>query len=141
LKQWSKRVLAGHKDKLVYLDETGFDLAASRTHGRAERGRKVYGARSGNRRPRTSLIGALVRGKLTAPMLFSGTTNTALFNQWLKDMLAACLGKRHDHYHGQRHLPQIRNDARAHQTGRVLPALPASVLTRTQPYRANMGKP
>jgi transposase len=77
----------------VYLDETGFDLTACRTHGRAPRGMRVYGQRSGNRRPRTSLIGALVKGKLTVPMLFSGTTNTALFNQWLEEALLPAIGK------------------------------------------------
>jgi putative transposase len=77
----------------VYLDETGFDLAACRTHGRAPRGQRVYGLRSGNRRPRTSLIGALVKGRLTAPMLFSGTTNTKVFNQWLKEALLPTIGK------------------------------------------------
>jgi transposase len=77
----------------VYLDETGFDLTACRTHGRAPRGQRVYGQRSGNRRPRTSLIGALVKGKLTAPMLFSGTTNTNVFNQWLKEVLLPAIDK------------------------------------------------
>jgi transposase len=76
----------------VYLDETGFDLTAWRTHGRALRGKRVYGQRSGNRRPRTSLIGALVKGKLTAPMVFSGTTNTILFNQWLEESLLPAIG-------------------------------------------------
>jgi len=34
----------------------------------------------------------LVKGKLTAPMLFSGTTNTALFNQWLEEALLPAIG-------------------------------------------------
>lgn len=93
MKQWAKRVLAGQRDRLVYLDETGFDLSSARTHGRAPRGERVYGLRSGNRRPRTSLIGALVKGKLAAPMLFSGTTNTAVFNQWLEEALLPAIGR------------------------------------------------
>lgn len=92
MKQWAKRILAGERDKLVYLDETGFDLCTARTHGRAPRGQRVYGLRSGNRRPRTSLIGALKEGKLTAPMLFSGTTNTSVFNQWLEEALLPAIG-------------------------------------------------
>lgn len=87
LKRWAKLVLEDKRDTLVYLDETGFDLTAQRDHGRAPPGQRVYGLRSGNRRPRTSLIGALVRGKLTAPMLFEGTTNTALFNDWIAQSL------------------------------------------------------
>lgn len=80
-------MLADKRDTLVYLDETGFDLTAQRDYGRAPPGQRVYGLRSGNRRPRTSLIGALMRGKLTAPMLFEGTTNTALFNDWIAQSL------------------------------------------------------
>ena len=56
------------------------------------RGQKVYGLRSGDRRPRTSLIAALVERKLAAPMLFSGTCNTQIFNQWLEEMLCPMLG-------------------------------------------------
>jgi transposase len=34
----------------------------------------------------------LVKGKLAAPTLFSGTTNTALFNPWLRDALLPGIG-------------------------------------------------
>jgi len=75
----------------VYVDESGFAPSAERQHGWAARGEKVYGLRSGNRRPRTSLIAALIEKKLAAPMLFDGTTNTAIFNQWLEEMLCPLL--------------------------------------------------
>jgi putative transposase len=74
------------------VDESGFAPTAERQHGWAARGEKVYGLRSGNRRPRTSLIAALIEKKLAAPMLFDGTTNTAIFNQWLEEMLCPLLG-------------------------------------------------
>lgn len=38
-------------------------------------------------RPRTSLIGGYCNHKLIAPMLFEGTCNTLLFNDWLEQML------------------------------------------------------
>lgn len=86
-------MLGGQKEKLVYLDETGFDTTTQRSHGRAETGKRLYGKRSGNRRPRTSLIGALAQGKLIAPMVFNGTTNTDVFNQWLERQLLPAIGK------------------------------------------------
>jgi len=47
----------------------------------------VYGEHSGNRRPRESLIAAR-RGKdFLAPMLFPGTANTQLVNEWTEHML------------------------------------------------------
>ena len=47
----------------------------------------MHGFRSGNRRPRTSLIAGLVEKKLTAPCLFEGTCDTDTFNTWLEQML------------------------------------------------------
>ena len=47
----------------------------------------MHGFRSGNRRPRTSLIAGLIDKKLTAPLLFDGTCDTDTFNAWLKQML------------------------------------------------------
>ena len=41
---------------LVYLDESGFEAQSYRPYGWARKGRQVYGERSGNARPRTSLI-------------------------------------------------------------------------------------
>lgn len=43
-------------------------------------GVRVHGLRSSNRRPRTSIIAALVNRRLVAPLLFEGTCNTEIFN-------------------------------------------------------------
>ena len=91
LKVWAKRRLAG--DTLVYLDETGFDLSTQRDYGRAAKGHKVYGTRHGHKRPRTGLLGALIAGRLAAPMLFDGTCNTGVFNAWLQTFLVPRLNK------------------------------------------------
>ncbi len=47
----------------------------------------MHGLRSGNRRPRTSLIAALQNKRLLAPVLFDGTCNTLAFNTWLRQAL------------------------------------------------------
>lgn len=73
------------------MDESGFAPTTERQYGYAPRGEKVYGLRSGNRRPRTSLIAALIEKKLAATMLFEGTTNSVIFNQWLEEMLCPLL--------------------------------------------------
>ena len=72
---------------IVYIDECGFEPEVCRRHGWSQRGHKVHGDHSGHRRPRTSLIAAR-RGKdLLAPMLFSGTADAALVNDWTRRML------------------------------------------------------
>jgi len=72
---------------LVYVDESGFEPEVCRRYGWGLRGQQVFGDHSGNRRPRESLIAAR-RGKdFLAPMLFSGTADTDLVNDWTRHML------------------------------------------------------
>jgi putative transposase len=73
---------------LVYLDESGFEASTYRPYGWARTGKQVYGQRSGNARPRTSLIVAQCGNQLLAPVLFQGATNAAWFNHWLKHCLS-----------------------------------------------------
>lgn len=40
-----------------------------------------------------SLLGAYLNKKLIAPMLFNGTCNTSIFNEWLKHFLLPSLTK------------------------------------------------
>ena len=77
------------KGSIVYLDESGFERTTHRAYGWGLRGKKVYGERSGNKRPRTSLISARQGKRLLAPILFEGSTNAVLFNYWLKSHLFA----------------------------------------------------
>jgi transposase len=91
LKRWYRYREAGKC--FIYVDESGFAPTAQREYGWALRGVKVYGLRSGNRRPRTSLIAGLMGKRLTAPMLFEGTCNTAIFNAWLEQELCPVLNE------------------------------------------------
>lgn len=79
---WSQRA-----DKLIYVDESGFERTADRSRGWACKGQRVAGERSGNPRPRTSLLAAKWGQRLLAPILFEGNTNAEWFNAWLKDHL------------------------------------------------------
>ncbi len=47
----------------------------------------MAGHQNADLRPRTSLIGGYCNNRLLAPMLFEGTCNTTVFNQWLEQML------------------------------------------------------
>lgn len=72
---------------LVYLDESGFAPTTQRNYGRAPRGEKLYGERSGNSRPRTSLIAAKRGKQMLAPVLFEGSTDSVWFNDWFENHL------------------------------------------------------
>jgi len=81
------RKVVKDKGSIVYLDESGFERTSHRAHGWGLRGKKVYGERSGKKRPRTSLISAKQGKRLLAPILFEGSTNAMLFNYWLNNHL------------------------------------------------------
>ena len=76
---------------MVHLTEfisTNQDLRETfRPYAWSPRGQKVHGERNASKRPRTSLIAAKCGKKLLAPILFQGSTNSALFNHWLEHHL------------------------------------------------------
>lgn len=74
-------------EDVVYLDESGFEASAQRNYGRSLRGKKLYGERSGNSRPRTSLIAAKRGKQMLAPVLFQGSTDAIWFNDWFENHL------------------------------------------------------
>ena len=90
LKRWYKYAQAGKT--LIYVDESGFDFYSVRQYGRAPIGQKVYGERPGNRRPRTSFLAArMPDGALAATLLWEGTCNALIFNDWLEKQLCPLL--------------------------------------------------
>jgi len=72
---------------LGVIDESGFEPVPYRHHGWSPRGHRVYGNRSGHQCPRENGIAARRGPDFLAPMLFSGTTDAALVNAWLRHML------------------------------------------------------
>lgn len=79
----------------VYIDESGFVPTVTRRYAYAPKGQRVYGLCSGERRPRTSLLAARIGTIFTAPLLFDGSCNTALFNAWLVHELCPLLHSHH----------------------------------------------
>ncbi|WP_432805947.1 transposase [Ignatzschineria rhizosphaerae] len=68
------------QEKIVYLDETGFDQCLYRTHGRALKGDIIKGFVSGKRFRRTSLVAGLIHRKiLISPFQYEGTMDSVLF--------------------------------------------------------------
>lgn len=75
-------------EKLVYVDETGFDQYLYREYARSPVGVKVEGIVSGKRFRRTSLVAGLVnRTELIAPLEYDGTMDGTLFEFWLTNCL------------------------------------------------------
>jgi len=79
------------EDRLVYVDETGIDQYLHRPYARSLRGCPVFGEISGKRYKRTSLVAGLCMKRITAPLQYSGTMDSVLFEFWFETMLLPCL--------------------------------------------------
>jgi transposase len=72
--------------RLVFVDETGAHTSMTRTHGRAPVGQRVRGAVPGHWDSVTLICGLRLSG-VTAPVVFSGATDTAAFRSYVEQVL------------------------------------------------------
>jgi len=73
--------------KIYYIDESGIDHHLYRTHGWSLRGEKIFADIPGSRRERTCIFSASQKSKLVAPLVFQGSCNSLLVDEWLKTTL------------------------------------------------------
>lgn len=74
-------------NKLVYIDESGIELNIAQDRGWGLVGQILQGKKSGKYFERTNIIAGLVSNKPIAPLVFNGTCNTELFNNWTQQFL------------------------------------------------------
>jgi transposase len=72
--------------RLVFIDESGANIAMTRTHGRAPAGQRVYTNTPGRWESITMTCGMRLSG-VTAPLAFRGATNTDTFEAYVEDVL------------------------------------------------------
>ena len=72
---------------IAYIDESGIDEHYHRERGRAPKGEKVYGEVSGKKFQRTNLVAGFLDGKAVAPLQYSGSTDSSLFEYWFEHQL------------------------------------------------------
>jgi transposase len=72
---------------LVYIDESGIELTVCKDRGWGKKSEKLIGKKSGKYYERTNIIAGLVNNKSIAPMVFNGSCNTDLFNNWVEHFL------------------------------------------------------
>lgn len=74
-------------ERLVYVDETGIDKYLYRQYAYAPRGQLVNGKISGKKYKRTNIIAGICQRAWIAPMIYSGTTDSMLFEHWFENCL------------------------------------------------------
>jgi len=79
-------------EDLVYVDECGIDKYLYREFAYAPCGEKVITKISGKKFKRTNIVSGLCLGEWIAPMEYSGTTDSILFEFWFENCLLKELG-------------------------------------------------
>jgi transposase len=79
--------------KLYYVDECGIDEYLNRSHGYSLRGEPVLGKVSGKKFKRTNIVAAKCCDRIVAPMVYSQTTDSVLFEYWFENALLKSIPK------------------------------------------------
>jgi transposase len=74
-------------DKLVYIDETGIELASCKDRGWGKKNQLLVGKKSGKYYERTNIVAGYTNKKALAPLVFNGSCNTNLFETWVEKCL------------------------------------------------------
>ncbi|MBE9019173.1 transposase [Chroococcidiopsidales cyanobacterium LEGE 13417] len=72
---------------LVFIDETGINLAMTRRHARAKRGKRAYSKCPYNRGKNINMIGAIATSGFLAPFTFECWTNQEAFLTYVTQVL------------------------------------------------------
>jgi len=77
--------------QLVFVDESGTNLAMTPRYGRAPRGQRVVGAAPRNHGPNTSLLAAMTPAGVTAALTVEGAVDRAVFDAFVAEVLVPTL--------------------------------------------------
>jgi len=80
-------------ENLVYVDECGIDQYLYREFAYSPCGEKVFAKISGKKFKRTNFVAGICQGEWVAPMEYSGTTDSVLFQFWFEKCLLQETGK------------------------------------------------
>lgn len=77
--------------QLVFVDESGTNLAMTPRYGRARRGQRVVGAAPRNHGPNTTLLAAMTPAGMTATLTVEGAVDRAVFDVFVAAVLVPTL--------------------------------------------------
>lgn len=83
---WSETLKLPIAD-LVFLDETGTNMAMTQRYARAPRGERANGSAPRNHGPNTTLLACLTRSGLGPALLVEGATTTEVFTAYVEHVL------------------------------------------------------
>ncbi len=75
------------KEQLVYVDESGIEIGSKQERGWGPKGQVLSDQKSGKYYQRSNIIAGYHNRKAIAPLIFNGTCNTLLFEEWVAQFL------------------------------------------------------
>ena len=75
------------------MDECGIDTYLYREYGYAPRSQQIFGRTSGRKYKRCGIVAAKMANKILAPLQYSGTMDSSLFEFWFSNQLLPSLDK------------------------------------------------
>ena len=78
-------------EQIAYVDESGIDSYLYREYGWSPRGQRLIGKISGRRYKRVGIVAAKLGREIIAPLIFDGTMEHSLFEQWFTQCLLPTL--------------------------------------------------
>jgi transposase len=88
---WREQVKPLDAKRLVFVDESGSNVALTPLYARAPRGQRAHGSVPRNRGKNTTLLASLSVEGIGASMLLEGATNAAAFEIYLEQILLPSL--------------------------------------------------
>jgi transposase len=88
---WHEKASSLPTDALVFIDETGSNIALTPLYARAPKGERATGKVPRNRGKNTTLIAALSLSGMGAAMILEGSANTVAFEAYIEQVLAPSL--------------------------------------------------
>ena len=90
-KQWREQAQEFDSSSLVFLDESGSNIALTRLYARAPRGTRARGSLPRNRRKNVTLLASLSLSGIGETMILEGAANAQVFEIYIEQILAPSL--------------------------------------------------
>jgi len=91
--QWREQVNTLEISQLVFLDESGSNIALTRLYARAPRGKRARGSIPRNRRKNVTLLASLSLSGIGETMMIEGSASAQVFEIYIEQILAPSLQK------------------------------------------------
>ena len=82
-----RRITRISPQNILYVDETGIDQCLFREFAYAPRGQHVFDKISGKKFKRSNVVAGICEGRWIAPLQYSGSTDSSLFEFWFEHYL------------------------------------------------------